>query len=311
MQLQVTTVEIRALGVKSFELRSPKGDLLPQFEPGSHIRVTIPGLAQSDPTRAYSLISDPLDLTHYEIAVMHVEAGGGGSEALHKRVRAGDLLDVSPPRCDFRINESAGHSILIAGGIGITPILSLTRELVRRGVPLEVHYVARGRDRMPYRELISAMARDRARFYETRASFDLARILGRIAPDTHVYVCGPHSLIEETREQCRGAGLHPSRLHFESFGYRRMPGDTPVELELLNSGITVHAHPGRPLLEAIEAAGIWAPADCRRGECGTCVLSVAEGAGDHRDHCLTQEMRSHSICPCVSWAAGGRLVLNL
>lgn len=311
MQLQVTAVEMRALGVKSFELRSLNGALLPRFKPGSHIRVTIPGLEQNDPTRAYSLVSDPLDLTHYEIAVLHVEGGGGGSEALHQRVRVGDLLDVSPPRCDFRLDESAAHSVLIAGGIGITPILSLTRELVLRGKPIEVHYVARGRDRMPYREVVSAMARYHAKFYETRSSFDLAGILGRIAPDTHVYVCGPHSLVEETRERCRVASLHPSNFHFESFGYRRMPGDAPVDLELLNSRITVHAHPGRSLLEAIEAAGIWAPADCRRGECGTCILSVAEGAGDHRDHCLTQEMRSHSICPCVSWAAGSRLAVNL
>jgi ferredoxin-NADP reductase len=311
MQLQVTTIKTRALRVKSFQLRSPNGALLPHFEPGSHIRVTIPGLEQKDPTRAYSLVSDPLDLTHYEIAILRVEGGGGGSEALHQRVRAGDLLDVSPPRCDFRIDESAAHSLLIAGGIGITPILSLTRELVLRGKPFELHYVARGTDSMPYREVISALARDRANFHETRVSFDLAGILGRIAPDTHVYVCGPHSLLEEARERSRFAGLHPSRLHFEPFGYRRMPGDAPVELELLNSGITVHAHPGRPLLEAIEAAGIWAPADCRRGECGACVLSVAEGAGDHRDHCLTPEMRSHSICPCVSWVMGSRLAVNL
>jgi vanillate O-demethylase ferredoxin subunit len=272
--------------------------------------VTIPGLDRANPTRAYSLVSDPADLTRYEIAVMHVEAGNG-SAILHEQVQLGDVLEVSQPRSEFQIDRSAQHSILVAGGIGITAILSLTRELARRGASFEVHYVGRAVDRMPYRDVLAEIAQERASFYVSRANFDLPRILGRSVPETHVYVCGPHTLIEATRESVFATGIPASKVHFESFGYRRLPRDGAVELELRNSGITILADPGRPLLEAIEAAGVWAPADCRRGECATCVTTIAEGRGDHRDHCLTPEQRSTSICTCVSWAAGDRLVLDI
>lgn len=311
MQVRVTAIQERSLGVKSFELRAADGSSLPPFEPGAHIRVTIPGLAGPDPTRSYSLVSDPEDLKRYEIAVLLVEDGNGGSAILHREVEPGDLLDISAPRNDFRVDESARHSVLVAGGIGITPILPLARELARRAESFEVHYVGRGPDRMAYRDQLSEIARDRAHLHFSRAGFDVARSLQLSLPGTHVYVCGPHSLIESVRETAQGAGIPPARVHFESFGYRRMPTDLPVELELRASGITMAVEPGRPLLEAIESAGIWAPADCRRGECCTCVTTIIDGEGDHRDHCLTPPQRSNSICTCVSWAKGKRLVLDI
>jgi ferredoxin-NADP reductase len=311
MQLQVTAIEQRSVGVKSFELRSPDSRPLTRFAPGAHIRVTIPGLSHTDATRAYSVVSDPADLMRYEIAVLHVEGGNGGSAILHQQVQLGDLLEVSSPRNEFQIDSSAQHSILIAGGIGITPILSLARELARGGDSFEVHYVGRSADRMPYREVLTEIAQKRATIYLSRVDFDLAGILKRGEPGTHVYVCGPHSLIEAVRETALGAGIPAMSIHFESFGYRRMPTDRQIALELRNSGITILVDPGRSLLEAIEAVSIWAPAECRRGECATCVTTIVEGQGDHRDHCLTPEQRSNSICTCVSWAAGDRLVLDI
>lgn len=311
MQLQVTAIEQQSLGVKSFELRSPSDDALPRFEPGAHIRLTIPGLDQADPTRAYSLVSDPADLTRYEIAVLHVKAGNGGSATLHQQVQLGDFLEVSSPRNEFLIDRSAQHSILIAGGIGITPILSLSRGLAGQGASFDVHYVGRGKEQMAYRAVLAAIAPSQTTIYSSRSEFDLARILTPTHAGTHIYVCGPHSLIEAARETALGAGIPAPKIHFESFGYRRMPTDRQVELELRNSGIKVLVDPGRPLLEAIEAVGIWAPAECRRGDCATCVTTIIEGQGDHRDHCLTPAQRSNSICTCVSWAAGDRLVLEI
>jgi vanillate O-demethylase ferredoxin subunit len=311
MRLQVTKIKQESLGVKSIELQAPDGVLLPDFEPGAHVRVTIPGLQSANPTRAYSLVSDPTDLTSYTIAVLLVRQGNGGSEALHKRLSVGDFLEVSPPKNDFQLAASASHAILIAGGIGVTPILSLARELGRRRASFEVHYVGRGPDRMPLLGQLTELAPDRVKLYHSREEFNLDRILHGSTPNTHVYVCGPHSLIEAVRTTAQAAGVSPRHVHFESFGYRRMPSDRPVELELRNSGITILAEPGRPILEAIETAGIWAPAECRRGECATCVTTIVEGRGDHRDHCLTIDQRSTSICTCVSWATGGRLVLDI
>lgn len=139
----------------------------------------------------------------------------------------------------------------------------------------------------------------------------MARIFQLSPPGTHVYVCGPHSLIESVRETARGAGIPPAKVYFESFGYRRMPADLPVELELRASGITLPVQPARPLLAAIDSAGIWAPSECRRGECSTCVTTIVEGEGVHRDHCLIPAQRSNSICTCVSLATGKGLVLDI
>lgn len=311
MQLQVTAIERRSLGVKSFELQAVDCSALPAFEPGAHIRVSVPGLKQGDPTRAYSLVSDPADRSRYMIGVLHVESGNGGSAALHQQVGVGDLLEVSAPKNEFRLAPSASHSILIAGGIGITPILSLTRELARRGDSFEVHYAARSEDRMAFREEMAIIAGDRARFYFPPDQMSVPSILKNPSQGTHVYVCGPHLLIEAVREAVPMAGLPPRHVHFESFGYRRVPTDRTVEVELCNSGITILVEPGRPLLEAIEAAGIWAPSECRRGECATCVTTILEGEVSHRDHCLTAEQRSSSICTCVSWATGDRLALDI
>ena len=311
MELQVTTIQQRCVGVKSFELRSPEGHSLPGFEPGAHVRVTIPGLGQPNPDRAYSLVSDHSDLTRYEIAVLQVQGGSGGSAALHQRVRPGDRLEVSSPKNEFRIDRSAEHSILIAGGIGITPILSLARELATRGDSFSVHYIGRGLDRMPYRDTLLEIAKDRVKLYTSRAAFDIPDVIRRSHPRTYVYVCGPYSLIETVREIARGGGIAASRIHFESFGYRRMPGDREIELVLRSSGISILAKPGRSMMEAIEAAGVWTPAECRRGACGTCAATIVEGRGDHRDHCLSAEQRFKAICTCVSWAAGDRLVLDI
>lgn len=164
---------------------------------------------------------------------------------------------------------------------------------------------------MAYRDQLVESARHRAHLYSSRAGFDMARVLGLSPPGSHVYVCGPYSLIEAVRETARSAGIPPPGIHFEAFGYRPMPTDLPVELVLRNSGITALVQPGRPLLEAIESLGIWAPAECRRGDCSTCMTTIIEGKGDHRDHCLSPGQRSSSLCTCVSWANGERLVLEL
>lgn len=311
MQLKVTAIQTRSIGVKSFELRPIEPLPLPQFEPGAHIRITLPQIKLGDNTRAYSLVSDPTDRTRYEIAVLHVEPSKGGSALMHNDVKVGDVLEVTGPRNDFRIEDSKAHSILIAGGIGVTPILSLARELARNDSSMEVHYVGKGQDRMPYKDELLALSQSQTHLYFSRRELKLYRIIRSDRTAAHIYVCGPHGLIEAVREAAEQAGIAASRLHFESFGYRRQPQDQPVEVELRTSGISLWVEPGRPLIEAIEAVGAWIPSDCRKGECGTCITSILEGAVDHRDHCLTIEQRQTLLCPCVSWARTNKLTLDL
>lgn len=311
MQLQVTAITTKSIGVKSFEFRPIDDHPLPRFEPGAHVHITIPGLTSGEPSRAYSLVSDPQDRSRYEVAVLRVEPGNGGSAKLHEEVKAGDVLEVSAPRSDFRIEDREAHSILIAGGIGITPIVSLARELAGKGASLEVHYVGRGKDRMPYADDLLELVPTFTQLYFSRTELELDRIIRPDRAGAHFYVCGPHALIEGVRQAVERAGVPASHLHFESFGYRRQPQDREVDLELRGSGNSLRVEPGRPLLEAIEAAGGWIPADCRKGECGTCISTILEGRADHRDHCLTPDQRETLMCPCVSWAATEKLILDL
>lgn len=310
MILVVTAIRRLAQDIIALELRSKDGQVLPLAGPGSHIRVTIPGLTGANPTRAYSIVSDPADRTRYEIAVLRVYPSGGGSASIHQ-LRVGDALEVSGPRNEFSLNRDATHSILIAGGIGITPILSLTRELSCAVRSYELHYIARDWERLVYRDEISALAGPRASFYVSAPELALRSILVPQAHSTHVYLCGPYGLIETVRSHALAAGFPPASIHYESFGYRRDPKHRVVEIELRNSGLTLTAEPGQSLLEAIEASGVWVPSDCRRGDCAACITTLVEGEADHRDHCLTQEQRTQLICPCVSWARTDWLVLDI
>lgn len=300
MKLTISRIEQVAQDVKAFELRDTAGGALPAFESGAHIELHLsPGLI-----RRYSLTSDPSDLSHYTIAVLH-HPGGRGSSLLHERFKGGDTIETEAPRAGFGLVD-APHSILIAGGIGITPILSHTRELARRGASFDVHYAAHSREQMAFRDAVEEYAGRRAFLYISSESrrMDVATILKSSPADSHVYVCGPARLVDSVRTTAGVLGLRGDQIHFESFGPLWIATDQSVHLELALSGLTLDVPVGQTLLEAIEAAGIWVPYDCRRGECHMCMTQVVNGQPVHRDHCLSQEERESSMTPCVSWARG-------
>ena len=164
---------------------------------------------------------------------------------------------------------------------------------------------------MPYIPELLAMAGGNVRLYFGRRELNLSSVIQPGRRDAHYYVCGPHALIEGVRHEVAQAGISASQLHFEAFGYRRQTEDREAEVELRASGLTLPLKPGRPLLEAIEMAGGWIPADCRKGECGTCISNIVEGEVDHRDHCLSPEQRKSMMCPCVSWPVTDKLILDI
>ena len=310
MVLVVSSVRLLATDIKAFELRARNGQSLPAATPGSHIRVTIPDIKGTDTTRAYSLVSDSVQQDRYEIAVLRVHPSGRGSSFMHQ-LTVGDTIDVSPPRNEFALSDGAEHSILIAGGIGITPILSQLRVLSAQNHSYELHYIARDWDRLIYWDKIVSLAGDRAHFYVSETELHLEAILASHCCGSHVYVCGPYGLIEAVRLIALATGFLRSSIHFESFGYRRAPRQKTLESELRNSGLTLAAEPGQSLLDVVETSGVWVPSECRRGECATCITTVLEGEVAHRDHCLSAEQRAQMICPCVSWPTSDRLVLDL
>jgi ferredoxin-NADP reductase len=307
MKLQIAKIVQLTEGIKSFELCDPDGRNLPAFEPGAHIRLQlIPGLS-----RRYSLTSDPVDLSHYTIAVLH-HPDGAGSSHLHRDVSEGDFVDGEEPINGFPLIEGR-HNILIAGGIGVTPIVSHARELARRSASFELHYAVRKQSRMVFREELTDLAGSRLFFYvnEEGQRLDVAKLLAESCQDVHIYVCGPETLLEAVLETGQNQGWRREQIHFETFGAAWQPTDETVHLALSLSGLQIDAPVGRTLLEAMESAGVWVPSDCRRGECHMCMTRVVEGEPIHRDRCLSPDERKTSMTPCVSWARGGRLVLEI
>lgn len=307
MRLQLTRVTPIAEGVKEFEFRDPDGNLLPSFEPGAHLSLRMgPSLS-----RCYSLTSDPADRTSYRIAVLHHE-GGQGSTFLHEHLKPGHGIETEEPINGFPLAD-ADHFILIAGAIGITPILSHARQLARNSASFELHYAARTAARLAFESDLRELCAEHCHFYLSEAGqrLDLRALLAKTRSDTRVYICGPSGLLEAVRTIAAEQGWPREQIHFESFGAVWTSLDEPVHLELTLSGLSLDVPVGQTLLEAMEEAGVWVPFDCRRGECHMCMTQVVEGEPLHRDHCLTPEERNSSMTPCVSWARGGRLVLEI
>lgn len=313
MKLIVTQIVDRAVGIKSFVLRGENGAVLPAFEPGAHVslRIQVNG---SELHAKYSLISDPAQRDTYEIAVgLNPPPHPGLSRYLHERVAVGDLLGADGPYNAFRWNRSAEHSVFIAGGIGITPILSFLRVCAQEGASFELHYAARSRESCAFLDEIGAFAPQQGRFYfsDRDERLDLPALLAEPVSGKHVYACGPHRLIDSVRLDALRLGWKAQNIHIESFGARWSATDQPVELRLAQSGLTLNVAPGQTLLEAMLEAGVFTSYECQRGECGQCFADVTEGEVDHRDVCLDAEQRRRGLCTCVSWAKGETLELDL
>ncbi|MGE0040312.1 MAG: 2Fe-2S iron-sulfur cluster-binding protein [Vicinamibacterales bacterium] len=313
MRLRVTDIRDEAEGIRSFDLRDPGGAELPPFEAGAHIEVTIEWPDGRTAARHYSLLGDPRDQSRYRIAVLLEPAGRGGSRFMHERVETGSSLRVGSPANGFSLRE-ADHTILIAGGIGITPILSMARTLGQQGRSFEVHYAARTPARMAFRDELEAVARGHAHFHVTGADprrFDLAAILAAPVHGARAYACGPPAMIRAVSAASDQAGWPKDRIHFEGFGLHQRPGDRAITVTLERSGLTVEVAPGVAVLDALLDAGVWAPHECRRGTCGSCMTRVVAGEPDHRDVCLPEALRDQFICTCVSRARTGYLTLDL
>lgn len=311
MQLKVTGILAETAAIRSLTLERADGNELPAFAPGSSIALQL--TVDGEPIeRHYSLIGDPADRKRYRIAVLLEEKGNGGSRHLHQQVQVGTELQVSAPRAGMALDRSAVHTILIAGGIGITPILSLARELHRVDASFEVHYAGRTREGLAFLTEVEALG-PHVHIYTTDRGerMDIRRVLVSSVPSAVLYVCGPGRLMHAVRTAATELGWPAHRVHYENFGPWWSGSDHPLTVELAQTGITLDVPVGQTLLQAVEAAGMWVPADCRRGECAMCITSFTAGDVLHRDICMQPAERIGSLCLCVSWAASNRLVLDL
>jgi len=316
LRVRVVRKTVEAHGICSFELASVDGSVLPAFSAGSHIDVQVPGGL----TRQYSLCNDPAESHRYLIGVLRDAASRGGSAAMHEQVREGSELAISPPKNHFALAHQASRHLLLAGGIGITPILCMAERLSAIGAEFELHYATRSRERTAFFERIGASAfAPRAAFHfddgAAAQKLDIAATLARQGAGTHLYVCGPKGFMDAVLGAARGSGWAEERIHFEFFNAEVQPqaGDRAFEVQLASSGRVIRVAADRTVLAALADAGVVVPSSCEQGVCGTCLTRVIEGTPDHRDQYLMpdEQAAGDQFLPCCSRATSARLVLDL
>lgn len=305
------TTEV-AEDIRAFRLVPADGAPLPPFTPGAHVVLRGRRADGAPAARAYSLVGDPADRAAYSVAVLR-KGEHGVSAWLHAQA-SGTRLQVEAPRNDFPLAEAAEH-VLVAGGIGITPILAMARGLAASGAAFAVHYAARSPARMAFREEMRAIAGARLTTWpgSAGARLDIPAAIGSWQAGRHLYVCGPRGMIEATRAAARAHGWPVAAVHFETFGAATISRERGFTVELARSRKCVEIAPGQSILERLFAVGVMPSFDCRRGECGACLTRVMAGEPDHRDTCLTEAERAAGefMAVCVSRSRSDRLVLDL
>jgi phthalate 4,5-dioxygenase reductase subunit len=315
MNLTVRRKSAIADGITLFELAYPDGRELPPFDAGAHIALTTPnGLL-----RRYSLCNAPSERQRYVIAVKRDEEGGGGSKSMVDELAAGATVAVSAPLNYFPLAQHATRYLLLAGGIGITPLLSMVHELRARQADFQLIYCARFPESTAFLdELADPGLAGRVQVHHSHGdparSFELEPLLAEHAAGTHLYCCGPRRLMQAVRAATRHwpAGT----VHLEDFGSSEDPkaaGDKLFAVRLARSGITVAVPPGVSILEAMRSRGVPAPSSCESGTCGSCRTKLLGGKADHRDYVLDDDEHDSDIMICVSRAQAGceELVLDL
>lgn len=311
MEVRVASVTDVAPRIREFRL-APVAEPLPAFSPGAHVVVEMAG-ADKTYRNAYSLMSDPFNPESYGIAVRLQDQSRGGSVYMHTRVKEGDILRITPPANLFAPYWAAKKHILVAGGVGITPFMSYLPEMQRRGADFELHYLFRGTQTGAYRGQLAEELGERFFSYDSDAgeACDVKTLLARMTPGTHLYICGPESLIQAVQAEAEARGIPAGFIHYEEFAAPR-PGK-PFTVKLAATGQEVLVDEDSSMLEALEAAGVEVENMCRGGVCGRCVTRVLEGTPEHRDEFLSAEEKSRNDCvmPCVSRAVSDSLTLDL
>ncbi|GAF48301.1 PDR/VanB family oxidoreductase [Rhodococcus wratislaviensis] len=306
LELEVVGLRRESDCVLSIELADSERRRLPPWNPGAHIDLGLP-----EQVRQYSLIGDPTHHDRYRLAVLREPLSAGGSHYVHDELRPGELVEVGGPRNHFPLVH-ADRYILLAGGIGVTPLLSMAAALEKEGKGWQLHYGGRSRRSMAF---LSDLARygDKVQIrpFDEDGDLDLDTILGEPADDVAIYCCGPSGLLEAVERKC--AGWPRGALHIERFSARVLDDDEelrPFDLILDRSSVRIPVPLNTSALDALEAAGVDVPNACRSGVCGSCEIRVLAGEPQHRDS-LTTPDSTDVFMPCVSRAHSNELRVDL
>jgi ferredoxin-NADP reductase len=312
MQLRVRSITYLAEAINGYELVDPRGRDLPRFSAGAHV-----DLRFGDFVRQYSLCNDPAERRRYCIAVLREEASRGGSRYLHDTVRAGDLLEVSMPRNNFPLELAGARHLLLAGGIGVAPIMSMISELQRRHADFQLHYCTRSSARTAFGDDLALTAADgRVHFHydggDPARGLDIRALLRDPPQGTHLYYCGPAGLMAAAAEATRGwpAGT----VHCEYFTAPPAAGvveDKPFRVRLAKRGVEYEIPVGQTIVGVLRRHGITVPTSCELGYCGACVTRYLAGEPDHRDQVLREYGRGRFVLICCARSMTPVLDLDL
>ncbi len=302
-----------APGIMSIELVPPRGERFPTFEPGAHIDLHL----ASGLVRSYSLLNPASETHRYVVGVQIDPKGRGGSRFIHENFRVGMSVGLSAPRNLFALDETAEHSVLIAGGIGVTPILCMYRRLVELGRPVHMLYCARSEDHAAFLDELRSFGGALDLHFDADHGgrpVDLTAYLAEAPAGAHVYCCGPAPMLDAFDRACEAVGIE--NRHVERFA--AVPQAQPAashgyQVELARSRRTVEVASGQSLLDSLLAAGVDVDHSCMEGICGSCETRVLSGCPDHRDSVLSASERAGNtvMMICVSGCKGEKLVLDL
>lgn len=315
----VRTLRHEAPGIMSIELIPPRGERFPAFQPGAHIDLHL----ASGLLRSYSLLNPCGETDRYVVGVQIDKKGRGGSRFIHENFRVGMSVQLSAPRNLFALDESAAHSVLIAGGIGVTPILCMYRRLIELGRPVQMLYCARSADHAAFIDELRAMSEASPTGAKLDVHFDaendgrpvdLKAYLASVPADAHVYCCGPAPMLDAFDAACESVGI--ANRHIERFAavvQAEPAASHGYSVELARSRKAVEVAPGRSLLDSLLEAGVNVDHSCMEGICGSCETRVLSGCPDHRDSVLSASERASNqvMMVCVSGCKGEKLVLDL
>jgi vanillate O-demethylase ferredoxin subunit len=317
LSVRVGAITDESNEIRRFVLEGEDGTSLPPATPGSHVDVHLRGEAPASAlTRQYSICNGPEDRGVYILAVKREPQSRGGSVAMHS-LAVGDRLEIGRPRNNFPLANGARHHLLLAGGIGITPLLSMARHLAAENGSFALHHFVRAPEQAAFGDVFAGVLASRA---QRHAGFDpaatqahLTALVADPAEGAHLYVCGPEPFMATAITAAQAQGWPEACIHREYFGAAPLaPSGKDFEVVLAASGVSVRVAEDETIVAALARVGVAVEVSCEQGICGTCLTRVVEGVPDHRDAYLTEaEQRAgDQMCLCVSRAASGRLVLD-
>ena len=312
IDVALADVENVARDTNVYTFRRPDGGKLPAYKPGAHIDIHLPnGLI-----RQFSLLNPSADPDRYVVAIKLDAASRGGSRYIFDDLKVGDALKISAPRNNFPLVENAGHVVLFAGGIGITPVWCMAQELMAQNRSWEIHYSCRSRADMAFLATIEKLGAERAHLHfddEANGQFlDLAAAIAKAPADAHFYCCGPNPML--TAFEAAAASRPKHNVHVEYFTPKAEAATTGgFWVELARSGEEYYIPEGKKILEVLYEAGVDVDYSCELGICGECVTRVISGIPEHRDSVLSEEEQASNekVMICCAGCKSERLVLDM